>query len=359
MTEAALRVAILLMGAYALVIVGLFAAALFRGWRWKRKTRLTARLLPEIRAALVDYLAGSDDLTQLRRFLKISRRDVLKAILSFQDSVAGTARDRLCALALDLDLLEKWRRAFQSRDLARRRAATAGVAFVCAYEPCRREVGEVLLADALEDPDPEVRVRVAQALAQFGSPAEIEKVFRMAIRSNLVTRVSVAGPLRAHALELSRGVVTEALQSDNAPQILGALEMVVAWERAVPLVRLDQMMQHRERAIRLLALRAVPLVASSRENDSAVMQLLVDQDHEIAMAAAAVAGRLHIVAAVPLLARCFRAGNAALARTAAAALAAMPPQGWKALEELAASENPMVRSAAAEALAHVRAAKGT
>src|SRR6202042_3256188 len=102
-----------------------------------------------------------------------------------------------------------------------RRAAFAGIAFACAYEPCRRAVGS-LLGDALEDPDREVRVCVAQALARFGSAAEIDRVFAMAIRTDLATRVQVAGPLRSHALELARGAVAEALRSDHAPQILAA-----------------------------------------------------------------------------------------------------------------------------------------
>jgi len=203
-----------------------------------------------------------------------------------------------------------------------------------------------------------VRMCAAKALARFGAPAEVELVFRMAIRGDLMTRVLVSSPLRSHALELSRSAVVEALHSDNAAQIVATLEMVVAWERALPLDGLAEMMRHRAPAIRIQALRAAPLAPASRENELAVMQLLADPDAEVAMAAASAAGCLRILAALPLLAQCCRSGNAALARTAAAAMTALPPQGWKTLEELATGEDVAAGAAAAEALAHVSAASG-
>ena len=353
MTEAALRIAALLMGVYAFVILALFGAALIRGLRWKEQTRLTAELLPQIRTSLVDYLAGNDDLAPLRRFLKLSRRDVLTAILSFQNAVSGSARDRLCGLALDLELLDEWRREIRSRDVARRRAAFAVIAFVYAFEPCRRAVGD-LLADSLEDRDWEVRVYCAQALARFGSPAEVAVIFRMAAKENLLTRILLAEPLRPHALELSKAAVPDELRSGDAARVLAALQIVVAWERALPLSGLDEWMLHPDPEIRIQALRAAPLVTASRENELAIMRSLADPNPEVAMAAAAVVGRLQITAAIPLLVQCLSGGNTALARTAAAALAALPPQGWQTLEDLAAGSDPVIVSLAADAQRQVR-----
>jgi HEAT repeat protein len=353
MTETVLRAAAVLMGVYAVVIFALFGAALIRGLRWKEQTRQTAALLPQIRGALVDYLAGKDDLEPLRRFLKMGRADVLTAILSFQNAVSGSARDRLCGLALDLELLFEWRHEIRSRDVARRRAAFAVISFVYAFEPCRRAVGD-LLADSLEDRDWEVRVCSAQALARFGSPAEVVVVFRIAAGESLLTRILLAGPLRSHALELSIAAVPDELRSGDVARILATLQIVVAWERALPLSGLDELMLHPEREIRIQALRVAPLVTASRENESAVMQSLADPDPEVAMAAAAVVGRLRIKAAIPLLVQCLSGGNAALARTAAAALAALPPQGWQTLEELAAGGDPTTVSLAADVLRRVR-----
>jgi HEAT repeat protein len=355
MTETVLSAAALLMGVYAAIIFGLFVAALIRGLLWKKQTRKTAALLPQIRASLVDYLAGKEDLEPLRRFLRIDRNDVLTAILSFQNAVSGSARDRLCGLALDLDLLDEWRREIRSRDVARRRAAFAVISFVYAYEPCRRALGD-LLADSLEDRDWEVRVCSAQALARFGSPAEIVVVFRIAAGENLLTRILLAEPLRPHALELSKIAVPEELRSGDVARILATLQIVVAWERALPLAGLDELMLHSEREIRIQALRAAPLVTASRENELAVLQSLADPDPEVAMAAAAVVGRLRIAAAIQSLVRCLSSGNAALARTAAAALAALSPQGLRILEELAAGGDPTTGNLAGEVLRRLRPA---
>jgi HEAT repeat protein len=357
MTETVLRAAAVLMGVYAVIIFGLFGAALIRGLRWKEHTRQTAVLLPQIRASLVDYLAGKEDLEPLRRFLRIGRGDVLTAILSFQNAVSGSARDRLCGLTIDLELLDEWRREIRSRDVMRRRAAFAVISFVYAYEPCRRAVGDLLL-DSLEDRDEEVRVCSAQALARFGSPAEVVVIFRIAARGSLLTRILLAGPLRPHALELAVVAVPEELRSDDVTRILATLQIVVAWERALPLAGLGELMLHPEREIRIQALRAAPLVTASRENELAVIQSLADPDPEIAMAAAAVVGRLRIKEAIPSLVQCLSSGNAALARTAAAALAALPPLGWQTLEELAASgESTTVSLVAADVLRRVRPAE--
>jgi hypothetical protein len=355
MTETVLRSAAMLMAVYAVIIFALFAAALIRGLRWKEHTRQTAVLLPQIRATLVDYLAGKEDLAALRGFLKVSRNDVLTAILSFQNAVSGSARDRLCGLAIDLELLDEWRREIRSRDIARRRAAFAVISFVYAYEPCRRIVGDLLL-DSLEDRDWEVRVCSAQALARFGSPAEVVAVFGIAAGENLLTRILLAEPLRPHALELATAAVPNELRSGDVARILATLQIVVAWERALPLAGLDELMLHGEREIRIQALRAAPLVSASRENELAVMQSLADPDPEIAMAAAAVVGRLRIKAAIPSLVQCLSGGNPALARTAAAALAALPPQGWRTLEELAAGGDPTTGGLAADVLRRLRPA---
>jgi hypothetical protein len=354
MTETVLRAAAMLMGVYAIVIFALFGAALIRGLRWKEQTRQTTALLPQIRASLVDYLAGNDDLEPLRRFLQVDRSDVLTAILSFQNAVSGTARDRLCGLALDLELLDEWRRGIRSRDVARRRAAFAVIAFVYAYEPCRRALGD-LLADSLEDRDWEVRVCCAQALARFGSPVQVAAIFHVAASENLLTRILLAEPLRPHALELSKSAVPDELRSGDVARILAALQIVVAWERALPLAGLDELMRHPEREVRILALRVTPLVTASPQNELAVLQSLADPDPEVAMAATAVVGRLRIKAAIPSLVKCLSSGNAALARTAAAALAALP-QGLQTLEELAAGGDPTTVSLAADVLRRLRPA---
>jgi len=65
-------------------------------------------------------------------------------------------------------------------------------------------------------------------------------------------------------------------------------------------------------------------------------------------------GRQKMTDAIPELARCLRREALEEARLAAAALADMPPLGWRTLEELSDSRNPPTALAAREALARAR-----
>ena len=64
--------------------------------------------MPHIRDALVDYLSGSNDQAAIREFVRHYRRDVGDAILDFHGTVGGSARDRLCDLALEFSLVHDW-----------------------------------------------------------------------------------------------------------------------------------------------------------------------------------------------------------------------------------------------------------
>jgi HEAT repeat protein len=249
-----------------------------------------------------------------------------------------------------LELLDEWRRANRSRDIKKRRAAFAGIAFASAYLPCRRAVGDVL-TNALENPDREVRLLAAQALARYGDEIEVDMVFHMATRENLLTRVLIAGPIRSHAMDLVKKAIPKALQADDPAEILATLEIIVAWERALPLTGLDRLILYSNKPVRAAALRAVPLVIGTPEAQAAILQSLADPDPDIAIAAASAAGRMRLPGAPPLLAKCCKSGNAALARTAASALLSFPQEGPPALMELEKSEDPGASAAASEALA--------
>jgi len=347
MTRIELSVAALLLGGYALffgVLLGLLAR---RASRVRQQAATAEALVPEIRDTLVDYLAGSNDETRIREFVRTNRQDVANAVLSFQGTVSGSARDRLCDLALQLALVQDWGQETRSKEPAIRRAAYARLAFVCAYEPCQRVVGD-LVTRALEDADPEVRLPAARALAQSGSMAEIGRVFVLAASQNLMIRILLTEDLRKYSAELCAQAVPAILKSDDPKRVLAALDMLVAWERALPLLGLHELFEHRDRQIRIAALRLAPLVPLTPENRYAILRELTDTDTEVSTAAALTAGRLRLREAMPSLARCVRTGTAELARMAASAMAAMPPQGWETLEELAAGP-----SAAAALIASV------
>jgi len=198
MTVIELRVAAILLGACAFILAAMFSLAVLRSARRKKRGQVSADLMPDMRSALVDYLAGSSNLPRLRAFLDESRSTMSDAILSFQSTVGGSGRDRLCELSIDLSLLQDWMDAARSKDVLVRRKAFTRLAFVCTFEPCRRSVGEVLLR-GLEDDDREVRVLAANSLVQSGDVRDIEQVFDIAVSQNLLTRILLIEDLRRHS----------------------------------------------------------------------------------------------------------------------------------------------------------------
>ncbi len=354
MTPYALRVALQLLGGYTVVIVALFLAALIRGWSWKRNRDRSARLHPQIQTALIDYAAGSDDLTRLRELTAESRDDVSKGILDLQAALSGAARDRVCGLALDLSLVHNWREMIRARDPVKRRGAYSALALLCASEPVRRVAVEYI-EKALDDPEHDVRLYAAQSIGQFGDLEQVERVFHIALEENLLGRALLAGPMRSHALDLCKKAIPDTLAGGNREHILSTLELAVAWERAIPLTGLHKLIDAGERDIRIQALRTAPLAIPEREDENAILRALTESDTEVAMAAAAAAGRRRLESALPSLARCLRNGNTALARTAAGALLALPPKGVATLVELSTSPDEITANAALEALGRLPA----
>jgi len=345
-------VAVLLCG-YAFWLVGTFAAALARGARLRKQERLTAEVQPRIREALINFLAGADNRQPIREFIALDRPAVGAAMLSFQTTVSGGARDRLCELALDESLVHEWCLEARSSDAVRRRAAFLRLGFVSTYEPCRRVVGDLLL-HALSDSDAEVRLEACRALVQAGEREEVESVFEAAVSNNLLIRILLTEDLRRHAVMLCERAVPDLLASNDPARVLAALDILVAWERALPLTGLFHMLRRDDAQVRMQALRLAPLIGLTPEDQASVLDALADPDPQVAIVAAQTAGRLRLETALTGLARCLRTGSPELARIAAAALAEMPGSGWITLGELSFSENPVTAMAAREALDRAR-----
>ncbi len=342
-----------LLVAYALLLSVMLGAAVVRGVVWRRRVRRSDAILPEIRDALVDYVSGSNDLSRLRGFAARSRADLSRAMLSFRAALGGTALDRLCALSVEFGLIQDWVDQTRSRDPLRRRAAFAQLAFVSVFEPCRRAMGDILL-HAVNDADPEVSLAAARALLHADDADQVQCVFGMALSSNLLVRVLLAEDLRRHTVSLSELAVPEALRSDDPRHVCAALEMLVAWQRTIPLKDMGDLLDHCDKGIRLRAIRLAPLVPLSNVNRASIITALEDTDPELRLAAAVAVGRLHMVEALPALARSLRLGSARVARAAAASLAEMPPLGWQTLAELSARPHEVTAKAAREALARLR-----
>ena len=349
----ALYTAFALVGAYILFLVLLLLFAMGRARSIRARRAASDQLRPELQSALVAFLAGGSDDSVFRRHILSRPTDVAESILLFQTTVAGSARERLCALALDIGLVRQWCEEGRSHDVIRRRSAVANLAFACTYEPCRRVAGDHLL-DALKDRDEEVQLSACRGVLLAGGEEQIQEIFEAAIQPNLLTRIVLTEDLRRHAMALTAGPVREALRSGDAPRIRATLEILVAWERAIPLEDLREVLEHRDRDIRVLAFRLAAFVSVNAESRRALVRSLRDADAGIRGLAIVAIGRQKMTEAIPELAYCLRCEELESARLAAAALAGMPPQGWRTLEELSASPTPATALAASEALARAR-----
>ena len=354
LVEGLLYAAVVLVGVHLLFLLLLLGLAMFRAGKLRARTDVAAGIRPAFHAALVELLAGGTDDAIFRHEILSHRADIAESILLFQATVAGSARDRLCGLALDLGLVQRWYEEGRSRDVIRRRAALSNLAFTSAYEPCRRLAGDLML-EALKDEDEEVRLSACRGVLLAGGEEQAKRLFELAIQPNLLTRIVLTEDLRRHAMALAAGPVRAALRSGDARRERATLEILVAWERAIPLDDLREFLEHRDRDIRVLAFRLASFVSLNLDSRLALVRSLHDTDAGIRGMAIVAVGRQKMTEAIPELALCLRREGLHEARQAATALASMPPQGWRTLEELSTNPNPSTAMAAGEALAHARA----
>ncbi|HEV3330431.1 MAG TPA: hypothetical protein VG096_05585 [Bryobacteraceae bacterium] len=317
---------------YGGMLLFLLIRAVARGASFRRRSLISQKVRPLIRGALIEYLAGSNNMDTLRGYSKSHRRDLVDGILEVHAAVSGGARERVWELSLELSLVHEWCNETRSRDRLLRCLAFERLALACSYEPCRRIAGD-LQVRGMKDPDPEVRYAAARGLAYSTAKEEVECVFELAMSQNSLGRVLLVEVLRPHAVMLSETVVTQALRSTDEARVQSALEIALAWERAVPLMDLHRLIADGNPAIRQLTLRLLPLVPSSPENESVVIRALSDKMRSTALEAVVAAGKLRIEAAIPGLAHFLKWGDPELSRAAADALAEIPPRGWEILQE--------------------------
>jgi len=100
----------------------LLLVAMRRAGALRARRAASAEIRPALQAALVEFLAGGTDDSVFRRHIRSHAADIAESILLFQTTVGGSARDRLCGLALDLGLVQQWCEEGRSGDVIRRRA---------------------------------------------------------------------------------------------------------------------------------------------------------------------------------------------------------------------------------------------
>jgi len=335
------------------ILLGFLAVVMRRAAAARARAAASAAIRPDLRVALVEYVAGANDDSRLRSAMAEHADDVADCILGFQGAVGGSARDRLCRLALDLGLVHTWCEQSRSRDVLKRRAAVSHLGFACIYEPCRRVAGDVL-PDALEDPDEEVRLLACRGLAVFGGNTELKRLFTLAQGPNRLMRTVLTEDLRRNATALAGETLREALRSGDTVRTAATLEILAAWERAIPIENLSEFMEHNDRNVRLPAFRLAAFIPADPEVRQTLGRALQNSDKEIRALAIVAMGRQNMREWLPELAACLSREDLELARDAATALAAMPPEGWQRLEELSKSPSQATARAAGDALARVR-----
>jgi hypothetical protein len=81
---AVLRIVSALLGFYALWVAGMFGLSLARaGQSWKRKRRY-AEIEPQIRQLLIENIAGSNNLDQIRKLAGSDRAAIGRVLAEFE-----------------------------------------------------------------------------------------------------------------------------------------------------------------------------------------------------------------------------------------------------------------------------------
>jgi hypothetical protein len=332
MIERLIIAALVLEFCYGALLLFLLGRALAKGAAFRRRAFISQNARPIIRDALIEYLAGSNNLNDLRKLCKAHRRDLVDGVLEVHTAVSGGPRERLWELCLELALVQDWCADTRSKDRTLRCLAFERLALASWFEPCRRLAGDLQLR-GIDDPDVEVRFAAARGLAFSAVPEEVQRVFELAVSQNSLGRVLLTEVLRPHAMTLCENVVAQALRSTDESRVISALEIVLAWERAVPLMDLHRLVAAGSPEVRQLTLRLLPLVPSSPENDAVVIHALADKLRNTALEAVVAAGRLRVEGAIPGLTHFLKWGDPEMSRLAADALAELPPRGWEILQE--------------------------
>lgn len=289
----ALYALVCVLGMSLLFLAALLLAQLRRS-RLRQKREAAGKAVREsLHQTLVQFLTGSPDDSAIRRQLKTHPQEVAEMLLHFQSTVSGGARDRLCHLALDLGLVHQWCQDGVSADLMKRRQGLSRLAFICNYEPCRRVAGEVMTR-ALEDPDGEVRLSAARGLVKTGVTVDVEDVFLLALDPNRFARAVLTEELRGHAMLLLAEGIPEVLNSGQKEYVRATLEILTAWERAIPLEHLHRLLNGIDREIRVMALRLAPLCPPDDATKRAIARAQADQDEEVRTLAETAAVRLNL-----------------------------------------------------------------
>lgn len=241
----------------SVAIVVMLGVLLTRRGLAQRRARRSRRLASDAHAAVAAHAAGQDRLRALLLLQSESRHDVAVAVASFLGATRGTMHERVLSLARDLGISEKEAR--EGRTIER---AAAG---------------------------------------------------------SLYDRALIAGEMQAHAERIAEHEIPRALATGDEQQSIAALDLLRAWQRALPVHGFEQALAHPSAEVRSRAFAVIPYVQPSRV--ARIAEGLRDGDPRVRKAAAEAAAKTRDTEAVPQLERVLHDEHRDVATAAAFALA--------------------------------------
>lgn len=315
------------------------------------RERVAREMEPAVREAMANALVDespSHGRPELTRLFGRSPLAVERCAAEFLRAIEGSEVDRLSELVEELGLVRRWTRRARSRDSERRREAFGLLGRLADGR------GNGALRRGLGDPEASVRMEAARGLLRSDRIADVERTFLAVTGEPLLVRAILVEELRPHAARLAEHAIPRVLRSLDPRAVLVALEMIVAWQKGVTMPGVGPLLRHPRPEVRARALQALPYVTGESDVFRETLTGLEDPDPGVRIAAAGLAGRIGLHAAVPVLGRLLHARDVGVAVEAAYALARIGPPGWEVLErEVRGPEGPAAR-AALEALERVR-----
>jgi len=329
------------------IITQLFASCAAKSFD-ERQRRREAVLIPVVRKAIAEHIAGDDRVPELRALQKKSSEVVERCLIEFLSIVDGVTRDTLSELARSLRYVSRWEATVYAQDRRSRKKATEYLGMLS------RGYGKAALRVAFCDPAALVRTAASRALLRNGGRAEAEEVFRPLLDRPLVDRVLLANELADHAGDLCSQALPRVLDSGHMNRSLLVLELALAWERVLHLPMARELTSHPSPELQAAALRLLPLTCSAAEAEPYILRAL-DSGHEDVVAAAAFAGaKLRLPGSVAFLKRVLAHSDAGIVREACSALGKLGVVGRRTLEDEILKADQRSAAYALEALSQPR-----
>jgi hypothetical protein len=315
----------------ALVIVLAVFSMIAKSLRYAARVR-AARVSPEIREMLAGVAVGEGDRDRLRWLAKHHRRPFEIIFTEFLSSFEGQINLKLSALAIELGLVERWRRATRSRNFLVQKMALANLGRI------RQAIDPRLLRHPLE----QIRIEAACALLTSGLQDAPRQVFQMLPDQSLLGRILLADSLRPFASEICDRYLVDGIQSADVRRAKASIDLLRAWERWIPIQGYSQLVAQRDIDFRLGALPALRYAsASEQEAAHEVFALLEFPDDRAHALAAKAAADMVILESIPMLVNQLRNAGPVPALAAAKALADLGTEGRDLLEnEILTSARP-------------------